>query len=102
MPTLETTAGPIAYDMKGGEEHAKATIVLLPSGAHDHHDFDELRALLPQDVRTISLDWPAHGQSPPSNAPGTAMHFADVAEQLIEQLPPSGAIVLGHSVCGFA
>ena len=36
-------------------------IVLLPSGAHDHHDYDELRALLPARLRSIALDWPAHG-----------------------------------------
>jgi pimeloyl-ACP methyl ester carboxylesterase len=102
MPLLETTTGPIAYDVQGGEEHAAATIVLLPSGAHDRHDFDELRALLPKRFRTISLDWPAHGESPPGSAPATAMRFADVAEGLVEQLAPGGAIVLGNSVGGFS
>ncbi|HEY2719868.1 MAG TPA: alpha/beta hydrolase [Solirubrobacteraceae bacterium] len=103
MPLLETATGPIAYDVqRNDEQHADATIVLLPSGAHDRHDFDELRKLLPQHLRTISLDWPAHGESPPGSATATAMRFADVAEQLVEQLAPNGAIVLGNSVGGFS
>ncbi len=110
MPLLETPTGPIAYDVQGGSQRdveaagstPVPTIVLLPSGAHDHHDFDELRALLPGRYRTISLDWPAHGESPPGSAPATAMRFADVAEELVGQLVPDGAIVLGNSVGGFS
>jgi pimeloyl-ACP methyl ester carboxylesterase len=100
---LETATGPIAYDVQGGEDRdSDTTIVLLPSGAHDRHDFDELRALLPRRVRTISLDWPAHGESPPGSAQATAMHFADITQELVEQLAPGGAIVLGNSVGGFS
>lgn len=123
MPTLETSTGPIAYDVRGGEgvdpsggersgedadrtggEHngGEQTIVLLPSGAHDRHDFDELRALLPGRLRTISLDWPAHGESAAGSAPATAMRLADVAQEAVEALAPGGAIVLGNSVGGFA
>jgi pimeloyl-ACP methyl ester carboxylesterase len=110
VPMLETSTGPIAYDVhdSAAPDAAKPnasqgpTIVLLPSGAHDRHDFDELRALLPARYRTISLDWPAHGESPPGNAPATAMRFADVAEELVERLAPGGAVVLGNSVGGFS
>ena len=42
MDILETTTGPVAYDDRGSGH----PIVLLPSGAHDHHDYDELRDLL--------------------------------------------------------
>ena len=49
MPLLDTPTGPIAYDEQG----AGNTIVLLPSGAHDRHDFDALRALIP---RTLAHD----------------------------------------------
>jgi pimeloyl-ACP methyl ester carboxylesterase len=102
--TLDTSTGPIAYDVRGGETASESlpTIVMLPSGAHDRHDFDELRALLGPRFRTISLDWPAHGESPAGSAPATAMRFADVAEVLVEQLAPEGAIVLGNSVGGFS
>ncbi len=95
---LETSTGPVAYDVRGTGE----TIVLLPSGAHDRHDFDELRTLLDQRFRTVSLDWPAHGDSPAGSAPASAMRFADVAQELVEQLAPEGAIVLGNSVGGFS
>lgn len=98
MPTLPTPSGPIAYDEQG---HGQP-IVLLPSGAHDHHDYDELRALLGARFRSISLDWPAHGKSPAGSGPATAMRFADVTEQLVERLAPEGAVVVGNSVGGFA
>ncbi|HEX3911532.1 MAG TPA: alpha/beta hydrolase [Solirubrobacteraceae bacterium] len=100
MPMLETSSGPIAYDVRGAAEGE--TIVLLPSGAHDRHDFDELRALLDERFRTISLDWPAHGESPAGTEPATAMRFADVAQELVQRLVPDGAIVLGNSVGGFS
>lgn len=98
MKLLETSTGQLAYDVHG-EGRA---IVLLPSGAHDHHDYDELRALLPTRFRSISLDWPGHGCSPPGDEPATAMRLADVAEELVAQLAPEGAVVLGNSVGGFA
>lgn len=95
---VQTSTGRIAYDERG---HGKP-IVMLPSGAHDRHDFDELRALMPAGVRTIALDWPAHGESPPGEGPASAMRLADVAEEVVAQLAPAGAIVLGNSVGGFA
>ena len=98
MPMLETSSGPVAYDTCG-DGHP---VVLLPSGAHDHHDFDELRDLLPPGLRSISLDWPGHGDSPLGEGPASAMRFADVAEQLVEQLAPQGAVVVGNSVGGFS
>ncbi|HEY4997095.1 MAG TPA: alpha/beta hydrolase [Solirubrobacteraceae bacterium] len=98
MPILETSSGSIAYDEQGSGK----AIVMLPSGAHDRHDFDELRALIPAGFRTLALDWPAHGDSPPDAGPGSAMHMADVAEQSVEELAPEGAIVLGNSIGGFA
>jgi pimeloyl-ACP methyl ester carboxylesterase len=96
---LDTPTGPIVYDEQG---QGADTLVLLASGAHDRHDFDELRALLPEHWRTIALDWPAHGESPPGDGPGSAMRLADVAEHVVEQLAPQGAIVLGNSVGGFS
>ena len=75
--SLETPTGPVAYDDRGAGD----TVVLLPSGAHDHHDYDELRALLPDGMRSIALDWPAHGASPPGDGPATVTRFADIAEQ---------------------
>ena len=98
MELLETSTGPVAYDVRGEGE----TIVLLPSGAHDHHDYDELRALLPSRLRSIAVDWPGHGSSPRGSALATATRFADVAEELVAELAPGGAVVVGNSVGGFA
>jgi pimeloyl-ACP methyl ester carboxylesterase len=98
MALLETTTGPVAYDERGDGD----PIVLLSSGAHDRHDFDELRELLPPRFRSIAADWPAHGESPPGEGAATAMRFADVAEELVERLAPGGAVVVGNSVGGFA
>src|ERR1043166_10240713 len=98
MALLETTTGPIAYDERGGGN----PIVLLSSGAHDRHDFDELREQLPPRFRSIAADWPAHGESPAGDGAATAMRFADVAEELVGRLAPDGAIVVGHSVGGFS
>lgn len=94
---LETSAGTVAYDERGEGE----TVVLLSAGAHDGRDFDELRDHLPG-LRTIAVDWPGHGRSPSPSRPASAMAFADAAEELVEQLAPSGALVLGNSIGGFA
>ncbi len=99
MALLDTSSGPIAYDERN--PHG-APIVMLSSGAHDHHDFDDLRDLLPARFRTIAPDWPAHGDSPPGQGPASAMGFADIAEELVEGLTPDGALLLGNSVGGFA
>jgi pimeloyl-ACP methyl ester carboxylesterase len=99
MPLIDTSTGPVAYDERGTGD---ATVVLLSSGAHDHHDYDELRALLPDRFRTIALDWPAHGASPPGTAPASVTRFADVVEELVATLVPEGAIVVGNSVGGFS
>jgi pimeloyl-ACP methyl ester carboxylesterase len=98
MALLETTTGPIAYDERGDGR----PVVLLSSGAHDRHDFDDLRGLLPPRFRSIAPDWPGHGDSPAGEGAATAMRFADVAEQLVERLAPEGAVVVGNSVGGFA
>jgi pimeloyl-ACP methyl ester carboxylesterase len=97
---LDTTSGPIAYDDPGDPQAIPA--FLLSSGAHDRHDWDELRALLPERFRTIALDWPSHGDSPPGEGPLSAMQIADVTEQAVAQLAPEGALVIGNSVGGFA
>jgi pimeloyl-ACP methyl ester carboxylesterase len=98
MPILDTPTASVAYDEQGSGD----TLVLLASGAHDRHDFDELRARIAGRWRTVALDWPAHGESPPGERPASAMHLADVAESVVEQLAPDGAIVLGNSVGGFS
>jgi pimeloyl-ACP methyl ester carboxylesterase len=95
---LDTPQATIAYDEIG----SGPPIVMLASGAHDRHDFDEVRAILGARYRTIAPDWPGHGDSPAPRAPMSAMAFADVAERLVERVAPEGAIVVGNSVGGFS
>lgn len=95
---LETATGEVFYDVRGDGE----TIVMLPSGGHDHRDFDEVRALLDRRYRSISLDWPGHGLSPAGEGEASETRFADIAEELVAQFAPEGAIVLGNSVGGYA
>lgn len=98
MSIFESALGPVAYDDRGDGQ----PVVLLPSGAHDRHDFDELRALLPDRFRTVALDWPGHGESPAGEESASAMGFADIVEELVEHVAPNGAVVVGNSVGGFA
>jgi pimeloyl-ACP methyl ester carboxylesterase len=98
MEAIETSSGMLAYDERG----TGPTVVLLPGGGHDRHDFDALRCALGDALHTIALDWPSHGDSPPSTVQTSAVGLADAAEEAIAQLAPNGAIVLGNSVGGFA
>jgi pimeloyl-ACP methyl ester carboxylesterase len=98
VPTLETSAGTVAYDERGEGQ----PLVFLPAGAHDRQDFDQLRKALPAGRRTIALDWPGHGESPAGRGPASAMAFADAAEELVAAVAPGGAVVVGNSVGGFA
>jgi pimeloyl-ACP methyl ester carboxylesterase len=96
MHTFSTSTGPVAYDSRGTGH----PIVLLPSGGHDRHDYDELRGLLPDRFTSIAVDWPGHGQSPAATAPVTELALARAVEELLESLAPAGAVVVGNSVGG--
>ena len=102
---IETSTGPVAYDERGPSRLAAApgeTILMLPSGAHERSDYDELRDRLPDRLRTIALDWPAHGDSPAGQGGGGVVRLAGVAEEALAALAPAGAVVMGNSVGGFA
>jgi pimeloyl-ACP methyl ester carboxylesterase len=96
MHIISTSTGPVAYDSRGTGH----PIVLLPSGGHDQHDYDELRGLLPDRFASIGVDWPGHGQSPAASAPITELALTRVVEELLEALAPAGAVLVGNSVGG--
>jgi pimeloyl-ACP methyl ester carboxylesterase len=96
MTILSTSAGTVAYDSHGSGN----PVVLLPSGAHEHHDYDEIRNLLPGAFRSIGVDWPGHGKSPAGTAPSTELRLAQIIEELLDSLTPDGAVLVGNSVGG--
>jgi pimeloyl-ACP methyl ester carboxylesterase len=96
MTTLSTSAGTVAYDSRGNGD----PIVLLPGGGHDQHDYDEVRNLLPDGLRSIGVDWPGHGRSPAGSAASTELRLAQITEELLESLAPGGAVLAGNSVGG--
>jgi pimeloyl-ACP methyl ester carboxylesterase len=96
MTILATSEGPVAYDCRGSGD----PIVLLPSGGHEHRDYDEIRELLPGGFRSIGVDWPGHGRSPSGTAPSTELRLTQIVEELLDSLTPDGAVLVGNSVGG--
>jgi pimeloyl-ACP methyl ester carboxylesterase len=96
MTTLSTSTGTVAYDSRGSGD----PVVLLPSGGHDQHDYDEIRELLPGGFRSIGVDWPGHGRSPAGTVPSTELRLAQIIEELLDSLTPDGAVLVGNSVGG--
>jgi hypothetical protein len=52
MTTLSRSAGTVAYDSRGSGD----PVVLLRSGGHDQHDYDEIRGPLPGGFRSIGAE----------------------------------------------
>ncbi|MGH3247160.1 MAG: alpha/beta fold hydrolase [Trebonia sp.] len=96
MTALSTSAGTVAYDSHGSGD----SVVLLPNAGHDHHDYDEVRELLPGQFCTISIDWPGQGQSSVGTAAPTELRLAQIVEELLDSLAPAGAVLVGNSVGG--
>jgi pimeloyl-ACP methyl ester carboxylesterase len=80
MTILSTSAGTVAYDSQGSGN----PVVLAPSGDHEHHDYDEIRDLLPGGFRSIGVDWPGHGHSPAGTSPSTELRLTQIVEELLD------------------
>jgi len=97
MATVATRVGPVAYSDDG----TGPVVVLLHAALHDRHDFDAITPDLVRHYRVIAVDWPDHGESPPSSSTPTAAGYADALEDLVAALDLPPAIFVGSSVGGF-
>lgn len=98
MPYVSTRAGRVFLT----DEGSGMPVVLLHATLHDHHDFDTVAPALAEQFRVIALDWPGHGQSDPAGSAATATLFADVLEDVVNELELPPAAFIGNSVGGFA
>ncbi|TGK00339.1 alpha/beta hydrolase [Leptospira langatensis] len=92
--------GKIAYWIEGKGK----PIILLHSAGHDHQDFDSVLPELSAKYKVISIDWPGHGMSPnpePSSS-ASAVEYAQIIPDLVKDLAPEGAVLIGNSIGGFA
>ena len=80
MTILSTSAGTVAHGSQGSGN----PVVLPPSGDHEHHDYDEIRDLLPGRFRSIGVDWPGHGHSPAGTSPSTELRLTQIVEELLD------------------
>lgn len=101
QPTLiDTRAGRVAVSSVG----SGPPVVLLPAGGRAAADFEPLRTRLAVRCRVIALDWPGMGESPAPERPGrlSASLLADAVDDVLAAIACGPAIVIGHSVGGFA
>ncbi|BCJ33518.1 2-succinyl-6-hydroxy-2,4-cyclohexadiene-1-carboxy late synthase [Actinocatenispora thailandica] len=100
MPSLQTSAGRVAYSDTG----AGPLLVLLHATLHDRHDFDPVLPALATRHRVIAVDWPGHGDSDADagGRPVTAPLLADVLEEVVLAQDLRGLRLIGNSVGGFA
>jgi pimeloyl-ACP methyl ester carboxylesterase len=100
MPTIHTRAGRVVYSEIG----SGPTVLLLHATLHDRRDFGPVLETLARSYRTIAVDWPGHGDSDPVDpaVEPSAPLFADVLEDVVDQLGLTKAVLIGNSVGGFA
>ncbi|HKU43102.1 MAG TPA: alpha/beta fold hydrolase, partial [Polyangiales bacterium] len=90
--TLDATvqgSGPLCY--------------LLPANGHHAADFAAVVPELARRLRTVALDWPATGKSPPLAAPAktTLEQLTDVLEAEVLARSAEPGIFIGHSIGGY-
>lgn len=78
-------------------------LVLVPAAGRAAADFEPIVPALARQYRVAALDWPGTGASPPAERPraASASAFASVLGEVLRALDEP-AVVLGHSVGGFA
>ncbi len=100
MTHCATRHGSLCYSVLG----KGPPLFLLPANGHDARDFDAVRVKLAQSFQTIAVDWPGMGASAPLAQPdgASAFTFAEMLEDVVVALAREPALLVGHSVGGFA
>lgn len=96
---VSTRLGRVAVTTQG----TGPLLVLVPAAGRAAADFEPIVPALARSYRVAALDWPGTGASPAAERPrdATALTLASVLGEVIHALGEP-AVVLGHSVGGFA
>ena len=100
MLSVTTKTGRVAIEERG----SGPPLLLLHANPGDHHDYDAVVPALAVRYRTLAVDWPGFGASPPPASPrsASAMWIAAVLEDLVHRLHLGPVILVGSSVGGYA
>ena len=100
MQLITTRHGPVAVHEQGAGD----PVLLLHANPGESRDFDAVTPTLSERYRTIAVDFPGYGQSPPPAEPrsASAMVFAEVAQDVVSELRLPPAMLIGNSVGGYA
>lgn len=96
---VTTPLGRVAVTTTG----AGPLLVLVPAAGRAAADFEPIVPALARTHRVATFDWPGTGASPPTDhaRDATATAFSAVLSEVVRSLGEP-AVVLGHSVGGFA
>jgi 4,5:9,10-diseco-3-hydroxy-5,9,17-trioxoandrosta-1(10),2-diene-4-oate hydrolase len=78
------------------------TIVCLHAIGHGGADFSRFEDLMAGEYRIITVDWPGHGASGQDTMPASAVRYAQLLQELVEQLGLERFAILGNSIGGAA
>jgi len=76
--------------------------VCLHATGHGARDFDRMAQRLGGAFEFIAIDWPGQGDSPREAAPASAARYAEILENVVDQLGLQRCFLLGNSIGGAA
>jgi pimeloyl-ACP methyl ester carboxylesterase len=96
----DTRAGRVTVALSG----EGPLVLLVPAAGRAAADFEPVVPALARHFRVAAMDWPSHGASPPAPAPAaaTAASLVPVLGDVLDALGGEPAVLIGHSVGGFA
>ena len=76
-------------------------LVLLHANGGDHQDFEAIVSDLARTWTVYAIDWPGHGGGDLADYP-TAIRFAELLPEVLEEFGSGLFALMGNSVGGFA